>query len=465
MKKNLDRITLVVADCYNYGGAVAAIQKSMEQCEFASVKFFTDIKIEIEGIEVIQIPRINSKPDYSRFVIKELWKHIETEFVLVVQHDGHVLSGEAWSDDFYEVDGLGSAWLYQDQRNNFNGGFCLLSKKLLDVLGNDPFIEIVSPDDEVIGRLYRNYLIEKHGIKFPTDELCDRFAFELREPIGPVFGFHGNFYPPFKPSIILRRSGATGDIIMIEPIMRWYYENGYNVVLDIPLNVFELFSNHYFPIKHISQFDRGRITPEKEINLEMGYEVMPHQNYQKSYFEICGIENYELSKPMLWPRVTDETRLFKKYVVIHLDERPQPERNVHGVKWNQIINWLEEKGYTVLQVGAGDNGGVKINTSSLAMLKFIIAGASVFIGVDSGPSHIAVAQGIPSLILFGSCDPSRIHPDLTGVMIQQNDCDNSGCWHKGTTFGVECVYKGTDKYLQCNTTDAQAVINKLKQII
>lgn len=461
----LDNITLICCDCFNYGQAVASLQKSMAQCEFARVIFFTDIKIDIPGIEVIRIPRITSKASYSRFIIKELWKYIETDYVLVTQHDGWVLNSDAWSDDFLEYDGIGSAWIYSDCRNNFNGGFCLMSKKLLTVVGTDNFIEIVSPDDEIIGRLYRNYLIEKHGIKFPTDEMCDRFAFELREPVGKTFGFHSFFHQEFKPTIIIKRSGALGDCVLIEPVMRWYYQNGYNVVLDMPPAIFELFSNHYFPVKHISQFNSERIIPAKEINLDMAYEIRPYQNYLKSYFEVCGIEDFELSKPILWPKVNNETKLFNRYVVLHVDERSQPERNVHGVKWKQVINWLEEKGLTVLQIGAGNNGGIKINTPSTAMLKFIIAGADLFLGVDSGPGHIAIAQGVPTLIMMGACDPQRIHPDLNGVLVQQNDCDKKGCWHKGTTAGVECAYNGTDKYLQCCTTDAHAIIDKLKQII
>ena len=55
MKSNLNKVTLICVDCYNHGEAVAAIKKSMEQCDFASVKFITDIDVEIEGVEVIKI--------------------------------------------------------------------------------------------------------------------------------------------------------------------------------------------------------------------------------------------------------------------------------------------------------------------------------------------------------------------------------------------------------------------------
>jgi heptosyltransferase III len=42
---------------------------------------------------------------------------------------------------------------------------------------------------------------------------------------------------------------------------------------------------------------------------------------------------------------------------------------------------------------------------SLAVTKSLIAGASLFIGNDSGPAHIAAAFGIPVVVLFGPSDP------------------------------------------------------------
>ena len=87
-KPNLNNITLLVVDTYNYGAAVASLKKSMEQCVFARVVFFTNIPLELEGIEVIQIPSIKSKPEYSKFIIKELYKHINTNYALITQHDG-----------------------------------------------------------------------------------------------------------------------------------------------------------------------------------------------------------------------------------------------------------------------------------------------------------------------------------------------------------------------------------------
>jgi heptosyltransferase III len=41
----------------------------------------------------------------------------------------------------------------------------------------------------------------------------------------------------------------------------------------------------------------------------------------------------------------------------------------------------------------------------LAAIKSLLAGASIFLGNDSGPAHMAAAFGVPSVVLFGTSDP------------------------------------------------------------
>jgi len=464
--KQLSNVTLICIDCYNYGKAADAIYKSLKEIQPAAVKLLTDVSLPIKDIEVVLIDRIKSKEDYSNFCIKELYKYFDTDYALVIQHDGYVINGEAWEDEFLNYDYIGAPWLYTDGKNVGNGGFSLRSKKLCDALGKDPFIKATDPEDQAIGRLYRDYLIKEYGIKFPTDEVADRFSFELREPACKTFGFHGNFHPPYRETVIVKRSAALGDCIIMEPLLRHYAKNGYNVVVDIPLEYYTLYKAHYFPVKHISQFDKGRI-PHKVVNLDMSYEVVPTQNYLKTYFEYAGIEDYELSRPQLFPLVDDRTKMFKKYCVVHIDNRETAHRNIFNVEWDKIKYYLQGKGFFVLQVGNGlsESCGERINTQgNLDLLKFIIAGCDLFIGVDSSPSHIAMAYNKPCVLFFGSVRPCYIHPDLNNTVVIQQPCDRAGCWHTiGGTSGVECYY---DKEKPpCCVTNTPEVMGAIDDIL
>jgi len=45
-----------------------------------------------------------------------------------------------------------------------------------------------------------------------------------------------------------------------------------------------------------------------------------------------------------------------------------------------------------------------LHNQPLSALKSLISGATLFIGNDSGPAHIAAAFGIPVVVLFGPSD-------------------------------------------------------------
>jgi hypothetical protein len=437
----------------------------MAQCKFDRVIFFTDIPLEVDGVEVIQIEPLKSAQDYSVFILNKLWEYITTDFVLITQHDGYVLNGNAFDEKLYDYDYAGAIWPEKDGLTNGNGGFSWRSKRLLECVAKDNFIKKsgTTQEDVTICRVYRGYLEENYWLKWATEEICHKFSFELCEPFQLTFGFHGHFHEPLVETVILKRSAAIGDIILLEPVMRWFSLHGYNVVLDIPIQFFDLFSEHYFPVKHISQFNR-RI-PAREINLDKSYEVRPGKPYLQSYFEFCGIKDYELSKPFLYPQVSKETKLFRKLAIIHIDNRQTPHRNIFGVEWDRVREHLESLGFLVLQVGRFRHETVahEINTSSIRFLKFVISSADFFIGIDSAPAHIAVAYNKPALIFCGSVNPKLVYPDLTNVKVMQNDCVHAGCWHTkvGSTEGVPCVFD--EQKPPCCVHSAESVIEAINQ--
>ena len=51
------------------------------------------------------------------------------------------------------------------------------------------------------------------------------------------------------------------------------------------------------------------------------------------------------------------------------------------------------------------------------MLAGASAGARVFVGNDSGPTHLAAATGAPTVALFGPTDPRRFAPRGPAVTV------------------------------------------------
>jgi Protein of unknown function (DUF5672) len=448
--KKLDKVTLVIVDCSNYGNAMNSLMQSLQEIQPAKTKFFTDIDLpEINGIEVVKINPIRSKEQYSQWVMKELYKHIDTEFILTTQWDGYVLNGDCWDDEFYKYDFIGAPWLYESGRNIGNGGFCLKSKRLCNILGTDPLIQVLHPEDQSIGILYRGYLEETYGIKFPSEELAEKFSYELRTPTQKTFGFHGFFHQKYKPYICIKRMAAMGDVVRVEPVLEYYHSKGYNVILDTLPQFQNLFAQHYFKVYQPGEVD-GRIE-YPTINLDMSYETTYWQPHLKSYFEFCGIKDYKLRNAKLNLNVPRETRFFdRNYVIIHNEVRAQAARNIQGnINWEEIVTLLNSKGFDVVQIGSGGHekikGAIHFTCPNEYILMTVIRTASLFIGIDSGPSNIAVGFDVPAIIFFGSVDPNIIHVDLTNIYpIQlENVCSKPKCWHSQiSTIGVECVEIG-----------------------
>lgn len=464
---SLSNITLIIVDCVTYGDAVNAVLQSLKQITPARTIMFTDIDLNNPKIEIVKIPRINSKKEYSAWMMKELGRQdIQTSHVLTIQADGYCLSGECWEEEFLEYDWIGAVWPQEtDGFSVGNGGFSLRSTRLLKILAEDEMIKGLHPEDAQICRLYRSYLEDKYDIKFAPPKLADLFSFELGQPAQPTFGFHGNFHKPYKEPIVFRRKGGMGDVIGLSPVMEHFHNLGYPIVLDS--DYYLVFGRHFFPVTDYKRFDHERVR-HRVIDLNYSYESMPQQLHLKSYFEMCGVKDYKLTRPKLRYDYQESTRLFRdKYIVLHIDDRATAHRNVYGVDWYAVASHLEQLGYLVIQIGHNSRFkvGIQFNAVNEPFLLYLISGCSYFIGIDSGPSHIAVGLDKKCILTFGSVNPEYIHPDMTGIIALQAPCPikEDGCWSmQPGTEGRLCPIDSSRP--PCTQLTTEMVLDAIKEM-
>jgi uncharacterized protein DUF5672/glycosyl transferase family 9 (putative heptosyltransferase) len=473
--KTIKDVSLICIDCVNPGAAIASLKKSMSQCVFDEVLFFTDIDIIIEGVRVIKIKKIDSKDSYSNYLLKEAWEYISSKFVLVSQHDSWVLNGDLFDKRLYNYDYAGALWIENDGLANGNGGFSWRSLRLMKVVATDDHINATAPEDVAVCRVYRRYLEKNYDLKWAPDELCEKFSFECRTPIGKTFGFHGYFHEPYKPIVVIRRTAAFGDCIQVEPVLKHFYKKGYKVVFETLPQFESVFHNHYFPILFPRQIDPRALDTAIKFNLDLSYEVKPKQLHLKSYFEFCGVPEHEqiLTNPQLNYFADSNIKIFKqKYVVIHIDKRETVNRNAQTAWW-KITDELKKKGYLIIQIGKNEHvelDAVQMNTIAEPMLVYLISGCDLFIGVDSGPSHIAVATGRKCVLFFGSVNPEYIHADFTNIKVITNHkkdnpiCSKPYCWHETIgTRGEDCIVDKFDP--PCINYKSEDVITAINELI
>jgi tetratricopeptide (TPR) repeat protein len=188
----VEATTLCCIDCRNAALALRALRLSLRECLFERALLLTDRELAAPGIEVRRIPPIGSAAEYSRFVMKELRHHIDSDHVLLIQWDGYVVNGAAWSDEFLLYDYIGAPWSrgVAGELTVGNGGFSLRSMRLLEAL-QDPAIPAGHPEDAHICRRWRARLEQAHGIAFAPESAARRFSIEYVPAADPTFGFHG----------------------------------------------------------------------------------------------------------------------------------------------------------------------------------------------------------------------------------------------------------------------------------
>jgi heptosyltransferase III len=114
------------------------------------------------------------------------------------------------------------------------------------------------------------------------------------------------------------------------------------------------------------------------------------------------------------------------YAVIH-PIASQPDKTWPAECFRNAARWLRE----VMDLQAVFIGGAAddltpfhefrtLSGAPLADIKSLLRGASLFLGNDSGPAHMAAAFGVPVVAIFGSSDPAVWHPWRTPSEVIRN---------------------------------------------
>jgi ADP-heptose:LPS heptosyltransferase len=88
-----------------------------------------------------------------------------------------------------------------------------------------------------------------------------------------------------------------------------------------------------------------------------------------------------------------------------------------------VAQRLKESGMEPVFIGGGGDDFSPFQAfrtipgAPLSEIKAVIAGASLFVGNDSGPAHMAAALGVPVVAIFGASDPAIWGPWRTASQV------------------------------------------------
>lgn len=230
----LQDVTLISLAAIGFDKTLDALIASQEGLSFYDAKIITptkplhlpnSVRWENSGPLRLRSPGVD---DYSHYFLYDIWRHVDSDYCLVVQGDGFVINPRLWSADFLQFDYIGAPWpikrsAYVDPFGNHqrvgNGGFSLRSRRLLttptrieipfDVNASDFYRNFNSGSLAEDGNIsvHNRHLFEQDGNVFAPVEVAVRFSQELRVPEMrgvESFGFH-EFRP--HPNRVLKRLG------------------------------------------------------------------------------------------------------------------------------------------------------------------------------------------------------------------------------------------------------------------
>ncbi len=260
--------------------------------------------------------------------------------------------------------------------------------------------------------------------------------------------------------IILRRTYGFGDVLWVEPIARYFLSEG--LAVNIVTEHGEAFAHYLHELLSVNNPHFFRYT--RTIDLDGAYESRPHLHLLKAYQEAAQIPHLLPTYPQIHLSETEKERKIPgEYVIFHLEETSQNFRNVYGIDWKEVRLYLENQGYTVFQIAKykGEPSFDRYPTQNFREVISLLHRAKMFIGLDSGPSHIAAALGIPSLLFFGSVNPFFRHlPCFKGIFLQ-GACEKAHCYH--LSENPHCLLNMTKPKCSHHTTDA--VLTALSHLI
>jgi heptosyltransferase-3 len=170
--------------------------------------------------------------------------------------------------------------------------------------------------------------------------------------------------------------------------------------------------------------------PRAQLILGVGRKVHTAEHLASAVFHL-GVPRQEIPRARLYvdrlsPHVDRLSPPVSAYAVIH-PMASEPGKAWPPEKFRAVAEFLrrEEGLEAVFIAGPGESlsnfaAYRCLSAAPLSAVKALLSQASLFLGNDSGPAHMAAAFGVPSVVLFGTSDHEVWGPWKTGAAVLQS---------------------------------------------
>tara|TARA_Y100000389_G_scaffold204944_1_gene261087 strand:+ start:13842 stop:14567 length:726 start_codon:yes stop_codon:yes gene_type:complete len=190
-------LDLMIINTLDHNIGLKTLQYCRNFFDFNETILISDRKVNYENFKSVKIDRFKNLNEYSDFCLK-LIDYSNSNHLLLVQDDGHILNPSLWDPEFLNYDYIGAPWpsskkwikrfdkygesIYKSAKENIrenrvgNGGFSLRSAKFLEYSAKFDSCDGIAEDIFLCLINYTEAL--NFGIKFPSFDTALKFSTE-----------------------------------------------------------------------------------------------------------------------------------------------------------------------------------------------------------------------------------------------------------------------------------------------
>jgi len=282
---------------------------------------------------------------------------------------------------------------------------------------------------------------------------------------------------------VINRRGALGDVLCAAPVIQRYAETHKDFVYVSTIRP-EPFRDMQGKLQGLVDHPE-KVAYDKLLDLDWAYERVPKVGIRESFEKVLGVE--KTGRPELFSNLLDlhEAQIifprlrFDNLVVVHM-ARTWRTKTWPRENWGDLVARFVNSGHDVAVVGAGvdfrvhdsgkifnlagQEGQIPLN---IHQIHAVISKAKLFVGMDSGIMHVALATTTPVVGMFTVADPKQViqykRPGKSKFLSPVCECRY--CLHRETppVTNVEC---SNPQYLLCmKQLEPKVVFDECKKLL
>ena len=227
--------------------------------------------------------------------------------------------------------------------------------------------------------------------------------------------------------IMVRRSGALGDVVLTTPILRRLRRENPDAEIGVHTAFTGIFNNsphklfvtNQAPLPYPWTPDGGL---DRMIDLDLAYEKRPTMHIVRAYMQAAFGDDGEpedLHQEMFFPPVEPWVKE-RRVVAVHAAKAGWRNRTLPEATWMKVVKLLQDEGCFPILVGSMKDAlpsakCASFHSGDIMQQAAMIARCRCFIGSDSGLLHVAGATQTPIVGVFTSVMPAYRLPWRHGI--------------------------------------------------